>query len=127
MSLFSVFTRPVKNITDALIMPFKAIFVVGLTGTINAMTYSGTWWFKWVAFGMGIAVLVAFARAAKTLLLLALVAWVGTKIYQRYGQAARKTFDDWVAKTQPQAAQVLQALRSQAAPSASPGPGAASG
>ena len=127
MSLFSVFTRPVKNITDALIMPFKAIFVVGLTGTINAMTYSGTWWFKWVAFGMGIAVLVAFARAAKTLLLLALVAWVGTKIYQRYGQAARKTFDDWVAKTQPQAAQVLQALRSPAAPSANPGPGAASG
>jgi hypothetical protein len=127
MSLFSVFTRPVKNITDALIMPFKAIFVVGLTGTINAMTYSGTWWFKWVAFGMGIAVLVAFARAAKTLLLLALVAWVGTKIYQRYGQAARQTFDEWVAKTQPQAAQVLQALRSPAAPSASPGPGTASG
>ena len=127
MSLFSVFTRPVKNITDALIMPFKAIFVVGLTGTINAMTYSGTWWFKWVAFGMGIAVLVAFARAAKTLLLLALVAWVGSKIYQRYGQAARKTFDDWVAKTQPQAAQVLQALRSPATPSANPGAGTASG
>jgi hypothetical protein len=99
-------------------MPFKALFVVGLTGTINAMTYHGVWWFKWVALGMGIAVLVAFARAAKTLLLLALVAWVGTKIYQRYGQAARARFDDWVARTQPQAAQVLQALRT---------PGTASG
>jgi hypothetical protein len=61
---------------------------------------------------MGIAVMVAFARAAKTLLLLALVAWVGMKIYKRYGQAARQQFDDWVARTRPEAAQVLQALRS---------------
>ena len=127
MSLFSLFTRPVKNIADAVIMPFKAVFVVGLTGIINAMTYHGVWWFKWVALGMGIAVLVSFARAAKTLLLLALVAWVGAKIYQRYGQAAREKFDDWVSKTQPQAAQVLQALRSPTGPSVSTGPGTASG
>jgi hypothetical protein len=127
MSLFSLFTRPVKNIADAVIMPFKAVFVVGLTGIINAMTYHGVWWFKWVALGMGIAVLVAFARAAKTLLLLALVAWVGTKIYQRYGQAAREKFDDWVAKTQPQAAQVLQALSPAQPPSVNAGPGTASG
>ena len=127
MSLFSLFTRPVKNIADAVIMPFKAVFVVGLTGIINAMTYHGVWWFKWVALGMGIAVLVSFARAAKTLLLLALVAWVGAKIYQRYGQAAREKFDDWVGKTQPQAAQVLQALRSPAGPAVSAGPGTASG
>ena len=127
MSLFSLFTRPVKNIADAVVMPFKAVFVVGLTGIINAMTYQGVWWFKWVALGMGIAVLVAFARAAKTLLLLALVAWVGAKIYQRYGQAAREKFDDWVAKSQPQAAQVLQALRPAQAPGVSAGPGTASG
>ena len=124
MNPFSFVTRPVKHIADAVIMPFKALFVIGLTGLINAMTFHGTWWFKWVALGMGIAVLVAFARAAKTLLLLALVAWVGTRIYQRYGQAARQTFDDWVAKTQPQAAQVLQALR---APRTAEGPGTASG
>jgi hypothetical protein len=111
MNPFSFVTKPVKHVADALIMPFKALFVVGLTGTINAMTFHGVWWFKWVALGMGIAVLVAWARAAKTLLLLALVAWVGMKICQRYGAAARQTFDDWVAKTQPQAAQVLQALR----------------
>ena len=104
-------TRPVKNLADAVLMPFKALFVVGLTGLINAMTDHGTWWFKWVALGMGIAVLVAFARAAKTLLLLALVAWVGMKIYKRYGQAARQRFDDWVARTQPQAAEVLDAWR----------------
>ena len=124
MNPFSFVTRPVKNITDAVMMPFKALFVIGLTGLINAMTFHGVWWFKWVALGMGIAVLVSFARAAKTLLLLALVAWVGMKVYQRYGQAARQAFDDWVAKTQPQAAQVLQALRT---PRAAEGPGTASG
>ena len=102
---------PITDVTRAIVMPFKALFVVGLTGAINAMTYHGVWWFKWVALGMGIAVLVAFARAARTLLLLALVAYVGHKLYQRYGQDARQRFDDWVAKTQPQAAQVMAALR----------------
>jgi len=62
-------TSPNKDITQAVVMPFKALFVVGLTGAINAMTCSGQWWFKWVALGMGIAVLAAFARAARTLLL----------------------------------------------------------
>ena len=112
MNPLSFITRPVSDIAQAIIMPFKALFVIGLTGFINAMTYNGSWWFKWVAFGMGIAVLVSLARAAKTLLLLALVAWVGWKIYQRYGQAARERFDTWVAQAQPQAAQVLQAMRS---------------
>jgi hypothetical protein len=111
MSLFKFVTRPVRNLTDAIVMPFKAVFVVGLCGVINAMTYSGTWWVKWVALGMGIATVLAFARAAKTLLVLALVAWAGMKIYQRYGQAARERFDDWVSKTQPDAAGVLAALR----------------
>ena len=65
---------------------------------------------------------VAFARAARTLALLALIAWVGAKIYGRHGSAARQRFDDWVASTQPRAAQVLQAL---CAPVGSPaGPGA---
>lgn len=112
MNLFSFVTRPIRDLTQAIVMPFKALFVVGLTGLINAMTYHGVWWFKWVALGMGIAVLVSFARATKTVLVLALVAWVGMKIYQRYGQAARAQFDDWVARTRPEAAQVLAALRS---------------
>jgi hypothetical protein len=109
---------PVRDITQAVVMPFKALFVVGLTGFINAMTYHGVWWFKWVAFGMGIAVIVSLARAARTLLLLALVAWVGWMIYKRYGAAARQRFDDWVARTQPQAAQVMAVLRAPAAPGA---------
>ena len=112
MSLLSPLLRPVKNLTDAIFMPFKAIFVVGLCGLINAMTFHGQWWVKWVALGMGIAVLVAFARAARTLLTLVLVAWVGRWVYRRYGQQARDRYDDWVRSTQPQASQVMQVLRS---------------
>ena len=121
MNALFVVTRPVKNIADAVFMPFKALWVVGLTGFINAVTYNGHWWFKWVAFGMAIAVLVAWARAAKTLLLLGLIGLVGWQIYKRYGAQARQRFDDWVVRAQPQAAQVLQALRSPV----SAGPGSA--
>ena len=128
MNPFKFVTQPVKNLADAVLMPLKALWVIALTGAINAMTYHGQWWFKWVAFGMGIAVLMAWGRAARTLLVLALVAWVGMKIYKRYGTQARQQFDDWVARAQPHAAQVLQALRAPT-PSPSPthntGPGAA--
>jgi hypothetical protein len=127
MNPFSLVTRPVKHVADAFIMPFKALLVVGITGFINAMTFHGVWWFKWVALGMGTAVLVAWARAAKTLLLLALVAWVGTKIYKRYGAAARQAFDDWVVKAQPQAAQVLKALRQPQQGMATAGPASTPG
>ncbi len=112
MSSRSFITSPIHALADAVVMPLKALFVVALCATINALTYSGYWWFMWVALGMGIATVVALARAAKTLLLLALAAWVGFKIYQLYGQAARKQFDAWVAQRQPQAAEVLQSLRS---------------
>jgi hypothetical protein len=105
MNPFSLFTRPVRDIAGAVLMPLKALWVVGLTGLINWMTYSGTWWFKWVAFGMGIAVLVAWARAAKTLLLLGLVSFVGWQVYKR------RRYDEWVARSQPHAAQLLQTLR----------------
>ena len=108
--MINLVTRPVSDIGRAIVMLCKALFVVGLTGFINWMTYSGSWWFKWVAFGMGIAVLVSFARAARSLLLLALVAWAGWTIYKRYGADARRHFDDWVARTQPPASQVLDAV-----------------
>ena len=114
MNPLRAITRPVRDLTRAVLMPLKAIFVVGLCGAINWMTFSGVWWVKWVALGMGIAVVVALARGARTLLLLALVAWVGWKVYQRWGAEARNRFDDWVARTQPQAAQVLDVLRSPA-------------
>ena len=86
-------------------MPLKALFVVGLCGLINYMTFNGTWWVKWVALGMGIATVVALAKGLRTLLLLALIWWAGRKIYQRYGQAMRDRFDAWVARTNPSWAQ----------------------
>lgn len=104
--------QPIKNLTQAVVMPFKAVFVVGLCALINTMTSPGHWWFQWVALGMGIAVLVAFARAAKTLLTLALLYFGGRWVYRRYGAQAKSAFDTWAARTQPQAAEVVQALRS---------------
>lgn len=109
-------TRPVENLIDAVVMPFKALFVVGLCWFINSMTTPGNWWFKWVALGMGIAVLVAWARAARTLVGLAVVAFVGWWLYRRYGTEARQRFDDWVARTRPETAQVFELVRGGAAP-----------
>jgi len=123
MNPFAFITRPLKDLSNAVLMPFKAVFVVGLCWAINAMTYSGVWWVKWVALGMGIATLVALARGVRTLLVLALAGWVGMKIYKRYGPAARAQFDAWVSRTHPGAAQMLQAWT--AAPAAPEGFGAA--
>lgn len=89
--------------------------MVGRCGFINYVTYNGHWWFKWVAFGMGIAVLVAFARAARTLAVLGLVAWGGWWVHERYGAQARQRFDGWATRAQPGTTQVLQALRGHAA------------
>jgi hypothetical protein len=111
MNPISMITRPVRDLADAVLLPFKAVFVVGLCFVINWMTSPGYWWVKWVALGMGIAVLVAWARAARTLLLLALVAWVGRWVYRRHGATVRRQFDDWVQRTRPQQAQLLDILR----------------
>ncbi len=109
MNPLSFITRPVKDLTNAVVMPFKAVFVVSMCWSINAMTFNGVWWVRWVALGMGIATVVALARGARTLLVLALAGWVGVKIYKRYGPAARTQFDAWVARTNPGAAQMFQA------------------
>lgn len=121
MNPLRTITAPIRDLTQAIVLPFKAVFVVGLCGLINYMTYAGTWWVKWVALGMGIAVVVAFARAARSLLVLALVAWVGHKLATRYGPQARAAFDQWVARTQPKAAEVMDMWRQGATPSGSNG------
>ncbi len=111
MNPFRFVTRPIGHLVDAVVMPFKAVFVVGLCGLINWMTFHGVWWVKWVALGMGIAVLVAFARAARTLVVLLLLAWGGRWLYRRYGAEAKARFDEWAERTQPQARDVLHTLR----------------
>lgn len=109
MNPLAFITRPVEDLTNAVVMPFKAVFVVGLCWAINAMTFDGVWWVQWVALGMGIATVAALARGARTLLVLALAGWVGMKICRRYGTAARSQFDAWVARTNPDAPQMMQA------------------
>lgn len=111
MNPLHLITRPVRDLTRAITLPFKALFVVGLCFAINAMTSPGHWWVKWVAFGMGIAVLVAWARALRTLLAIGLVAAVGLWVHRRYGDQARAQFDDWVQRTEPGRAQLLSVLR----------------
>lgn len=111
MGLFKSVTRPISNLSDAVFMPFKAVFVVGLCWVINAMTFSGTWWVQWVALGMGIATVVALARGLKALLVIGLVAWIGSKLYRRYGPEVRQRFDDWARQTQPAAAELVSVLR----------------
>lgn len=118
MSPIRTLTRPVRNLVDAVVMPFKALFVVGLCGTINWLTFNGTWWVQWVALGMGIAVLVAWARAARVLVVLALAYWVGRTLQRRYGAGAKARFDDWVSRARPDTAALWQRLREATQPAA---------
>ena len=109
MNPLSFIGSPIQTLWDAVAMPFKAIFVVGLCYTINHFTSPGHAWWHWVALGMGIAVLVAWARAFKTIVLLAIVFYVGRWIYRRYGDAAKARFDQWVGSPVAPAAAGSQA------------------
>lgn len=102
--------NPIRDLTRAATMPFKALFIVGLCALINAMTSPGHWWFQWVALGMGIATIVALARGLRTAFVLGLVAIVGWWLYRRYGAGARETFAQWASSTQPRAADVLRRI-----------------
>ena len=125
MNPLTALFSPVKDLGQAILMPLRAVFVVGLCAAINAMTSPGHWWFKWVALGMGVATVVALAKGLRALLILALVALAGRWLYKRYGTTAKARFDEWAKRTQPQAMQVLQALRDshQPAPAADTGSG----
>lgn len=118
MNPISAVTRPVRDLVDAVLLPLKALFVIGLCGTINWLTFSGTWWVKWVALGMGIAVIVAWARAARLLLVLALAYWVGRAVHRRYGAQAKARFDEWVRTVRPEASALWQRLRDGGQPAA---------
>lgn len=111
MNPISALTNPISDLLQALVMPFRALFVIGLTGSINYLTFNGVWWVKWVALGMGIATVVALARAARAALIIALLYFGGRWLYRRYGEAARRGFEAWATRTQPKAAELLAALR----------------
>lgn len=96
MNPYSFVTDPINNLWNAVAKPFKALFVVGLCYFINRVTSPENPWWHWVAFGVSIAVLVAWARAFKTIVLLAVIFYVGRWIYRTYGDAAKARFDEWV-------------------------------
>jgi hypothetical protein len=95
MNPFGFVTRPAKTLYEAAVAPFQFVFVVGLCFFINWMTFGGYWWVKWVAFGMGIHWLVSWARAAKIILVVGVLAAVGYFIYKKYGAQAKARYDAW--------------------------------
>ena len=74
--------NPIKPLTDAITFPFTFLYVVGLCAFINYFTSPGQWWFQWVAFGMGIALISVWFRAFKFLVATLGVAAVGYFIYR---------------------------------------------
>ncbi|HUN94455.1 MAG TPA: hypothetical protein VMU33_20550 [Burkholderiaceae bacterium] len=88
---------PIDSLWRAVSMPLRAAFVIGICYAINRFTSPAHPWWHWVAFGMGIAVLVAWARAARTIVLLIAAYYVGRWIYRKYGDDAKARFDAWMA------------------------------
>jgi hypothetical protein len=74
--------NPVRTLHEAVTLPFTAAFVVGICFFINWMTAPGHWWAWWVAFGMGIAVLCAWARAIKLIVAAGGLAAVGALLWK---------------------------------------------
>jgi hypothetical protein len=93
MNPLSILTRPVSDVFSLFSSIGRFIFVVGLCYFINAMTSPGHWWAHWVAFGMGIALIVAVARAFKSVLGAFIIGSIGVWLYKRYGAEAREKFD----------------------------------
>ncbi len=72
----------VSDLTRAITYPFRMIFVVGLCAFINYFTSPGVWWVQWVAFGMGIGLIVVWARAIKALVAAIGIAAIGYFVYR---------------------------------------------
>ena len=74
--------NPVSDLVKAVVLPIKAVFVVGLCFFINVFTSPGAWWFQWVAFGMAIAVLCVWFRALRVILAGAGVAGIAYLVHR---------------------------------------------
>jgi hypothetical protein len=90
--------NPVRTVADAFAKPFKFLYVVGLCCLINVVTSPGHWWVQWVALGMGIAVIAAWARAVKLLVAAGAVAALGAWAYRRWGDAGKAQVERFFAQ-----------------------------
>lgn len=82
--------NPVSDLVSAVFFPFKALFVVGLCWFINTTTSPDERWWHWVAFGMGIALVVKLARALRTIVATAGVAGIGYLVYRWWTKRAAR-------------------------------------
>ncbi|HUC44321.1 MAG TPA: hypothetical protein VMR65_09795 [Candidatus Sulfotelmatobacter sp.] len=62
---------------------FIAPVILAVLVVINWMTFSGAWWVKWAALGIGIAWVLALIRVVRTIVLLGGVAALGTWLARR--------------------------------------------
>lgn len=86
--------NPIRTVRDAITLPFTALFVVGVCFAINAFASPGHWWVQWVALGMGIAVVCAWARALKLAIAAGGLAWLAhVLLRQRASDATRSRMD----------------------------------
>jgi len=93
--------NPFKDLSDAITLPLTALWVIPLCAFVDWMTSPGHWWVQWVVFGMGIAVLCAWARAIKLLLIGGLLAGLGAFAYRHRGDAGRARIAQWLQATPP--------------------------
>jgi len=59
----------VRKTARAAAFLFKAPLILLLLFAINWMTYSGEWWFKWAALGIGIAWVISLFRVLRAIVL----------------------------------------------------------
>ena len=58
-----------RKTVEAVGFLFKAPLILLLLFVINWMTYSGHWWFKWAALGLGIAWVISLIRVVRAVVL----------------------------------------------------------
>jgi hypothetical protein len=59
----------VKKTVNAVGFLFKAPLILLFLFVINWMTFTGEWWFKWAAFGIGIAWVLSLFRVLRAIIL----------------------------------------------------------
>jgi hypothetical protein len=59
----------VRKTAQAFGFLFKAPLILLFLFVINWMTYSGEWWFKWAALGLGIAWVFSLLRVIRAIVL----------------------------------------------------------